>query len=95
VQGCSLDSAAPVRFAVQVHGQVPIRILVEDRHPQLAAQHPGSIRGGIDARGYWQAFQRVTVSESKALAGENVGTIVRADHRNGPENCSSHALLQA
>jgi len=38
-------------------------------------------RDALPARGYWQAFQRVKVSVSKALAGENVGAIVRVDHR--------------
>jgi len=37
-------------------------------------------RDALAARGYWQAFQRVKVSVSRALAGENAGKIVKADH---------------
>jgi len=37
-------------------------------------------RDALAARGYWQAFQRVKVSVSRALAGENSGKIVKADH---------------
>lgn len=39
-------------------------------------------RDALAARGYWQAFQRVKASVSKALAGENAGVIVRDDHRD-------------
>ena len=38
-------------------------------------------RDALAALGYWQAFQRVKVSVSKALAGSNAGVIVRDDHR--------------
>jgi fido (protein-threonine AMPylation protein) len=37
-------------------------------------------RDALAARGYWQAFQRVKMSLSKALDGQNAGTVVNEDH---------------
>ena len=50
----------------------------DPRHHEADRQN----RDALAARGYWQAFQRVKVSVSKALAGENAGVIVRDDHRD-------------
>lgn len=47
-------------------------------------RHHEADRQNLDAlaaRGYWQAFQRVKLSVSKALGGENPGVIVKDDHR--------------
>jgi fido (protein-threonine AMPylation protein) len=49
----------------------------DPRHHEADRQN----RDALAARGYWQAFQPVKVSVSKALAGENAGVIVRDDHR--------------
>ena len=38
-------------------------------------------RDALAARGYWQAFQKVKGTVSKVLAGENPGTVARAEHR--------------
>lgn len=37
-------------------------------------------RNALAARGYWQAFQRVTQSIEKVLGGENAGTVADNDH---------------
>jgi hypothetical protein len=37
-------------------------------------------RDALAARGYWQAFQKVKVTVTKVLAGDNAGAIARADH---------------
>ncbi len=56
-------------------------------------------RDALAARGYWQAFQRVKESVSKALVGENVGAIVRVDHREWYrelfEPCVASGLIPA
>lgn len=56
-------------------------------------------RDALAARGYWQAFQRVKISVSKALAGENVGAVVRTDHREWYrelfEPCVASGLIPA
>lgn len=56
-------------------------------------------RDALAARGYWQAFQKVKGSVSKALAGENVGAVVRTDHREWYrelfEPCVASGLIPA
>jgi len=56
-------------------------------------------RDALAARGYWQAFQKVKVSVSRALAEENSGTIVRTDHggwyREMFEPCVAAGLIAA
>jgi fido (protein-threonine AMPylation protein) len=49
----------------------------DPRHHEADRQN----RDALAARGYWQAFQRVKLSVSKALEGENAGVIVKDDHR--------------
>lgn len=49
----------------------------DPRHHEADRQN----RDALAARGYWQAFQRVKLSVSKALGGENAGVIVKDDHR--------------
>jgi fido (protein-threonine AMPylation protein) len=49
----------------------------DPRHHEADRQN----RDALAARGYWQAFQRVKLSVSKALGGENAGLIVKDDHR--------------
>ena len=50
----------------------------DPRHHEADRQN----RDALAARGYWQAFQRVKLSVSKALGGENAGVIVKDDHRD-------------
>jgi fido (protein-threonine AMPylation protein) len=49
----------------------------DPRHHEADRQN----RDALAARGYWQAFQRVKLSVSKTLGGENAGVIVKDDHR--------------
>ncbi len=56
-------------------------------------------RDALAARGYWQAFQKVKGSVSKVLAGENPGTVARAQHREWYrelfEPCVASGLIPA
>ena len=49
----------------------------------------------LAARGYWQAFQKLKTTVSKALVGKNSGRLPERITGNGTENFSRHVLYPA